>query len=224
MNVKRIFSVVGTCVLGASLLAGCSSPRTVPWAFNDDSIRSVLVVPVVSESTQVGSDMLMYSTATYPIAEKGYYPYPVETVKMVLEQEGLYEPERVYQMDPAKLASMFGADAVMKIKVNEWDAQYAVLNTTILVDADYTLYKADGTELWKDKAQYKWRSDGGQTQTSLLGLLVEATTAAVNRAAPDFRPAAKNLAWYSVRYWKPGPILREEMVETAQKNVAEPVK
>lgn len=224
MNLKRVLTAVGACIVGASFLSGCTSTRTIPWAFNDDSIRSILVVPVVSESAQVGSDMLMYSTSTYPIAEKGYYPYPIETVKLVLEQEGLYEPERVYQVDPSKLASMFNADAVLKIKVNQWDAQYAVFNTTILVDADYALYRADGTELWKDKAQYKWRSDGGSTQASLFGLLIEATKAAANRAAPDFRPAATNLAWYSVRYWKPGPILREEIADKAQKNQSEPAK
>lgn len=221
MSKKFFCTMTGACVLGASLLSGCSSTQTNSWAFEDEGIRSILVAPVISESTQVGSDMLMYSTATFPIAEKGYYPYPVETVKMVLEQEGLYEPERVYQMDSAKLASMFGADAVLKIKVNEWDAQYAVFNTTIFVDADYALYKADGTELWQDKAQYAWRSDGGQTQTSLLGLLVAATAAAIHRSAPDFRPAVNGLAEYSVRLWKPGPTLREELATQTEKKAQE---
>ena len=218
MSIKRLLSLSGVALACAGLLGGCATQKQQPqWAFDDDSIRSVLVLPVVSQSTQVGSDILMYSMSTFPIAEKGYYTYPVETVRMVLEHEGLYEPERVHQIEPAKLASMFDADAVLKINVNFWDAQYALVNTTIAVAADYELYRRDGTPLWSDSVRYQWRSDGGQASSDLGGLIANMIVAAAHRASPDFRPAASAVNSHAIRYWHPGPILEEEMAAALQK-------
>jgi hypothetical protein len=193
---------------GVLFLSGCAVEMKP--AFNDPSVRSVLVVPVVSESTQVGSDVLMYSTSTTPIAEKGFYPFPVETVKMVLEQEGLYEPERVQQVPPAKLAEMFSADSVLLIRVLSWDTKYAVFNTKTEVIAQYNLYLRDGTELWQDKISCAYDSSS-TTSSSLVGLLVQAAVAAVTRAQSDMRPAAVAVSNRSVLTWPHGPILLEEI-------------
>lgn len=64
----------------------------------------------------------MHATATTPLANMGYYAFPVDTVKFVLESESLYEPERVRELGPVKLAEMFHADSVLFIKVTYWDA------------------------------------------------------------------------------------------------------
>ena len=145
----------------------------------------------------------------------GYYAFPVDTVKFVLESESLYEPERVRELGPVKLAEMFHADSVLFIKVTYWDAQYIVLNTKTKVTAEYELFKADGTSLWKDTVTFA--KDSSSQNASLLGLMVDAAVAAINRAAPDFRPLAKSANAYALRHWHVGPHVLEAAEKTQQK-------
>ena len=196
--------ILGLC--SAMLLAGCASgPRQ--FAFDEPELRSILVVPVINETNSVEADTLMHATATTPLANMGYYAFPVDTVKFVLESESLYEPERVRELGPVKLAEMFHADSVLFIKVTYWDAQYIVLNTKTKVTAEYELFKADGTSLWKDTVTFV--KDSSRQNASLIGLMVDAAVAAINRAAPDFRPLAKSANVYALRHWHVGPHVLE---------------
>lgn len=204
--------ILGLC--SAMLLAGCASgPRQ--FAFDEPELRSILVVPVINETNSVEADTLMHATATTPLANMGYYAFPVDTVKFVLESESLYEPERVRELGPVKLAEMFHADSVLFIKVTYWDAQYIVLNTKTKVTAVYELFKADGTSLWKDTVTFV--KDSSSQNASLIGLMVDAAVAAINRAAPDFRPLAKSANVYALRHWHVGPHVLEAAEKAQQK-------
>ena len=204
--------ILGLCA--AMLLAGCASgPRQ--FAFDEPELRSILVVPVINETNSVEADTLMHATATTPLANMGYYAFPVDTVKFVLESESLYEPERVRELGPVKLAEMFHADSVLFIKVTYWDAQYIVLNTKTKVTAEYELFKADGTSLWKDTVTFV--KDSSSQNASLIGLMVDAAVAAINRAAPDFRPLAKSANVYALRHWHVGPHVLEAAEKAQQK-------
>ena len=209
---RRLSMILGLC--SAMLLAGCASgPRQ--FAFDEPELRSILVVPVINETTSVEADTLMHATATTPLANMGYYAFPVDTVKFVLESESLYEPERVRELGPVKLAEMFHADSVLFIKVTYWDAQYIVLNTKTKVTAEYELFKADGTSLWKDTVTFV--KDSSSQNASLIGLMVDAAVAAINRAAPDFRPLAKSANVYALRHWHVGPHVLEAAEKAQQK-------
>ena len=209
---RRLSMILGLC--SAMLLAGCASgPRQ--FAFDEPELRSILVVPVINETNSVEADTLMHATATTPLANMGYYAFPVDTVKFVLESESLYEPERVRELGPVKLAEMFHADSVLFIKVTYWDAQYIVLNTKTKGTAEYELFKADGTSLWKDTVTFA--KDSSSQNASLLGLMVDAAVAAINRAAPDFRPLAKSANAYALRHWHVGPHVLEAAEKTQQK-------
>ena len=209
---RRLSMTLGHC--SAMLLAGCASgPRQ--FAFDEPELRSILVVPVINETNSVEADTLMHATATTPLANMGYYAFPVDTVKFVLESESLYEPERVRELGPVKLAEMFHADSVLFIKVTYWDAQYIVLNTKTKVTAEYELFKADGTSLWKDTVTFV--KDSSSQNASLIGLMVDAAVAAINRAAPDFRPLAKSANVYALRHWHVGPHVLEAAEKAQQK-------
>lgn len=209
---RRLSMILGLC--SAMLLAGCASgPRQ--FAFDEPELRSILVVPVINETNSVEADTLMHATATTPLANMGYYAFPVDTVKFVLESESLYEPERVRELGPVKLAEMFHADSVLFIMVTYWDAQYIVLNTKTKVTAEYELFKADGTSLWKDTVTFV--KDSSSQNASLIGLMVDAAVAAINRAAPDFRPLAKSANVYALRHWHVGPHVLEAAEKAQQK-------
>ena len=69
------------------------------------------------------------STAAKPLAERGYYVFPFNLVKRVMEDDGLADADMVHAADPVRLASLFGADTVFYVSIERWDARYAVFHS-----------------------------------------------------------------------------------------------
>lgn len=174
-----------------SLLTGCVTQpvKKDMTAFYAAAPRSILVVPTINRSLDVDAPSYVLAALPVPIAEKGYYVFPVNTTKYVLEQEGFYEGEQIHQQPPESLAKLFGADAVLYVAIKQWDAQFALFTTTVTVDFDYRLVSKDGTEIWKEnkRMQYQPQSNnsGGSPMVALLSAVINA---AVARAAPNYMP------------------------------------
>jgi hypothetical protein len=157
-------------------------------AFHAAAPRSILVVPTINKSLDVEAPNYVLSALPVPIAEKGYYVFPVNTAKYVLEQEGFYEGERIHEYPTATLAKLFSADAVLYVSINRWDAQYAFITTTVTVEFDYRLVSKDGTEIWKESKRMQYQPQNNNSGSPLAMLIVAAVNAAVTRAAPNYMP------------------------------------
>ena len=185
---------LGIVILIFSLLAGCAAkPAKRDFsAFNAAAPRSILVVPVVNRSLDVDAPNYVLATLPVPIAEKGYYVFPVNTTKFVLEQEGFYEGERIHNESPSALAKLFDADAILYVTILRWDAQYLVLSTTVTVDFEYKLVSRDGTELWKESQSMTYSpSQNSNSGPAWSQILSNAINAALLRAAPNYLPLTK---------------------------------
>lgn len=187
--------------LSLLFLAGCESTSTKrnPYAdtFEQAGIRSILVLPVVNRSVNIYAPGTALSVLPRLLADHGYYVFPVNTVKVVLENEGLYEPAEIYQLPAEKLANMFGADAVLFTTVEQWDTQYVVFSSTTVVSVTFSLTAASGQEIWKAQKTITKSSDSGSqgSGAGVLGaLLSDAFAAAWDRAFPDYRPLATEAA------------------------------
>jgi len=174
----------------AAALAGCVAQpiKKDMSAFHATAPRSILVVPAVNRSLDVDAPNYLLSTLPVPLAEKGYYVFPVNTAKVVLEQEGFYEGEKIHQQPPQLLAKLFDADAVLYVTINRWDAQYALITTTVTVDFDYRMVNRDGTEIWSAKQTMKYQPQSDNQGHPLATLIVAVINAAVTRAAPNYMP------------------------------------
>lgn len=185
----KLAAILASC----ALLAGCAAPvKKDMSAFIAAAPRSILVVPTINKSLDVDAPNYVLAALPVPVAEKGYYVFPVNTTKFVLEQEGYYEGERIHQQPTPVLARLFGADAVLYVAINRWDAQYALLTTVVTVDFDYRLVGKDGTGLWKENKQLQYspqnNNSGGSPMAALIGAIV---SAALTRAAPNYMPLTK---------------------------------
>lgn len=149
------------CLLGM-VLAGCASAQAKNdlSAFNAAAPRSILVVPAINISLNVDAPSYLLTTLTEPLAEKGFYVFPVNTVKYVLEQEGYYEAEQVHRQPPEALAKLFGADAVLYVTIKRWDVVGLIVTGTATVELEYRIASKDGTEIWKAGA---WRQMNAQS-------------------------------------------------------------
>lgn len=184
-------------LMSLSLLAltGCVTQPTKKdmSAFTAAAPRSILVVPVVNKSLDVDAPNYVLSTLPVPIAEKGYYVFPVNTTKVVLEQEGFYEGERIHEQPASTLAKLFGSDAVLYVTINRWDAQFALITTTVTVDFTYRLVSKNDVVIWEERKQMRYQPDNSNNNaaTPLAAVLSAVISAAMTRAAPNYMPLTR---------------------------------
>jgi len=181
--------VVGICVL---ILAGCVTPpeRKNYTSLRTEDPRSILIVPVINKSVEVDAPDYFLSTISRPLAERGYYVFPVNLVKRLMEDDGLSDADMVHASNPQRLGKMFGSDAIMYISIERWDAQYIVLSTTVTVELKYVLKSSStGNTLWENsqKLVYQPQSNAGG---GIAGLIAQAIVAAMAKAAPNYIPLA----------------------------------
>lgn len=180
-------------IAALTLLTGCAGQAVKKdmSAFQAAAPRSILIVPIANNSLDVDAPNYVLATLPVPLAEKGYYVFPVNTAKVVLEQEGFYEGDRVHQEPPAVLAKLFDADAVLYVTINRWDAQYALITTTVTVEFEYKLFSKDGTLIWSERKVMQYQPQSSNTGSAIGNLIVMAINAAVTRAAPNYMPLAR---------------------------------
>jgi hypothetical protein len=184
----------------AALAVGCVPPKTGDVSrFVAAQPRSILIVPVVNRSVDVNASDYFLSTVPVPVAERGYYVFPTNLVKRTLEDDGLADSVLVHGADPTRLAALFGADAILYVVIERWDAKYVVLSTQVTVDIVYTIKDGKtGATLWTDREIAVYTSDGGNN--GLLGALV---AAAITKASPSYMPLARQANAKALAF--PGP-------------------
>ena len=173
-------------------IAGCASaPKRADYSqLRTEAPHSILVVPVINKSLDVNAPDYFLATIAVPLAERGYYVFPVNMVKSVLADDGLSDANLVHAGDPHRLGELFGADAVMYISIERWDAKYAVLATSVTVELTYSLKSTHtGQELWKNHQALVY-SPQKSNSGGLAGLIADAVVAAVTKAAPNYMPLA----------------------------------
>jgi hypothetical protein len=178
----------------AALLAGCI-PQVVPPDYSKflaASPRSLLVVPVVNNTVEVEASAYFLSTIPVPVAERGYYVFPINMVKRVLEDDGLSDASLVHAADPVRLCALFGADAVLYVTIQRWEAKYVVISTSVTVAFIYTIKDGKtGDTLWTAERTATYTSDSGGGQGGAAGLIAAIVSAAITKASPNYMPLAR---------------------------------
>ncbi len=153
--------------------------------------HSILVVPVVNNTAKTDAGDTFFATLAMPLAERGYYVFPLNMVKNTMQENGMPDANRVAVTPTPYLASLFGADAVLYAEVNGWESNYAVLATTTVVSVHYILKSGKtGETLWSNDVTttYSPQASGGNI---LADLIADAIIAAIESAHPSFIPAAR---------------------------------
>jgi hypothetical protein len=192
---KNLKSYFFTIVGALFILSGCATkpPEHKDYAeFRKTNPRSILIVPVVSKSVDVDAPDYFLSTIARPIAERGYYVFPINLIKRLMEDDGLSDANMVHSSDTVKLANLFGADSVLYVVIERWDSRYAVLSTVTTVEMSYMLKSgATGQELWKHKEMLAYDPAAQQAQNGIAGLIAMAIVAAIEKAKPNYIPLAR---------------------------------
>ncbi|MEE9367725.1 MAG: GNA1162 family protein [Pontiella sp.] len=177
------------------LLNGCVSTTPSDYdysAFRTADPHSILIVPVVNNTVDVEASDYFLSAISQPVAERGYYVFPVNMVKRVMEEDGLADANMVHSADPTRLAALFGADSVLYVSVERWDAQYAVLSTSVTVEFKYVLKDGHtGQELWSTDQKIVYQPQSSSSGNLIADLVVAVVQAAATKAKPNYMPLAR---------------------------------
>jgi hypothetical protein len=178
----------------AALLGGCvaAPPRPDYDKLLAAAPRSILVVPVVNNTVDVDAASYFLSTIPVPVAERGYYVFPVNLVKRVLEDDGLSDASLVHAADPVRLCALFGADAALYVTIEKWEAKYLLISTQVTVAFTYVIKDGrTGDTLWTEKRLTTYQSDSGGGQGGAAGLIAAIVSAAVTKASPNYMGLAR---------------------------------
>lgn len=207
MSSKSPFIRLAYLAVIVMTLTACQTTNVVKdySAFRQSDPRSVLIVPVVNNSVEVDAPDLFLSTLSRYIAERGYYVYPVNLVKKVMEEDGMGDANLAQQADPTRIGEIFGSDTILYVTINTWNASYAILATQVTVELEYTLKDAHtGETLWTDSQTRAWTPQNQQMGHPLLTLIAAAVQAAVVKAAPDYIPLARQANYAAFNQPKAG--------------------
>jgi hypothetical protein len=159
------------------LLAACATPAKYDYtAYRHSRPHSILVLPPLNNSPDVHATYSFLSTVSQPLAEAGYYVFPVALVDQTFRENGLSNAAEMHQAPLQKLHEIFGADAALYITVSQYGSSYNVLSSNSIVTASAKLIDArDGQLLWEGSAS---ATDAGnnnnQNNGGLLGALIVA--------------------------------------------------
>jgi hypothetical protein len=183
------------CAVVVLWVTGCAHQQAAKYdytQFRSENPHSILIVPVINHSVDVDAPNYFLSSISGPIAERGYYVFPVNMVREVMNDDGLFDADMVHSGDPTRLAQIFGADSVMYISINRWDARYIVLSTTVTVELDYQLKSGkSGDVLWKNKQVIVYSPQNNSGGNALASLIAAAIAAAIEKATPSYMPLAR---------------------------------
>ncbi|WP_445399671.1 DUF799 domain-containing protein [Zobellella sp. An-6] len=173
-------------LLVAAILAGCAAPEAYDYAaFKEAKPKSILVLPPANQSPDVKASYSLLSQVTYPLAESGYYVFPVAVVDETFRQNGLVNPEDIHQVSLDKLHQIFGADAVLYIDVEEYGTSYMIISSDTRVTASARLVDLrTGRQLWSGKATAS-SSEQNSNSGGLIGMMVQAVIEQIANTLTD---------------------------------------
>ncbi|MGE0311698.1 MAG: DUF799 domain-containing protein [Lautropia sp.] len=194
MRSRRIRSAAAGLV--AVLLGACAAPAPRDLtAFRQSRPASMLVLPPVNESPELHASDAVLATATAPLADAGYYVFPVAMVRDTFRRNGLTVPNDIHALPIARLREIFGADAAVYLRVTDYGTRWFVIGseTRVAIEARIVDLR-DGALLWEGEASASSGENGAAGGGGLAGLLVrgivEQIAGTVSDAGYDYAAVA----------------------------------
>ena len=151
-------------LLAVLLVSGCATAPGYDYsAYRADPPRSILVLPPINNTVEVDAPYVYISTVTRPLAEAGYYVYPVAVVDAFMKENGLPDPAEMQSVPLDKIDEVIGPDAVLYTTIEQWGQKYRVLSSDTTVEVKARLIDTDtGVLLWDGSAHAVEGSGNGQ--------------------------------------------------------------
>lgn len=190
----RLFELRVLAATAVILLGGCASQATKYdyTAYREARPRSIVILPPTNQSPDIHASMSILATASQPVAENGYYVFPVALVNQMFRENGIESPDDIRQLPVARLHEVFGADAALYINVKQYGVSYQLVASNVVATLEGKLVDLrTGDLLWEGTASAS-NQEGRSNQGGLAGMLVGAIIEQVanNLYDPSYRVGA----------------------------------
>ena len=186
----------------AAIYTGCTTPPA-----KDDSLfrqhrpLSILVLPPVNNSVEVNAPYTYLSTISKPLAEKGYYVFPVALIDQFLKENGLPTPDEMHTISLEKIRQHIGADAVLYVTISDWGQKFQIVSSKAVVRAEARLVDTQtGTQLWSGNiygSHDQSNNHGGGLLGAVVGAVVEQVAGSLVDHTPEVARTANHQAIYN---------------------------
>jgi hypothetical protein len=168
-----------------ALLFGCVTPIPYDYsALTQYQPRSIVIIPPLNNSIDVNASYIYLSTLSKPLAEKGYYVFPVSVIDQFLKQNGLPTPNEMNNIPLDKIREHIGADAVLYVTIDDWGQKYQVLSSNSVIRATLKLVDTQtGTLLWQTTVAGTTASQNGQN--GIIASLIIAIATQIATSSDD---------------------------------------
>ncbi len=195
-SVSRIFKLLLPLLL--VFIAGCvTTPPFDYSSFRNHRPRSILVLPPLNQTTDVNAPYTYLSTITQPLAECGYYVFPVAVVDAYMKENGLPSPEEMHGVALEKIRNIIGADAVLYVTIEEWGQKYIVVQSVTTIKAKARLIDtASGEVIWQGTQAVSQGSGGGADPIAML--IAAAVTQVINTMVDATHDLSGGELWHDL--------------------------
>jgi len=188
---------IAACLLALAVLAGCKTAEPYDYTnYRAHRPRSILVLPPLNESTALEGTYGYLSTVTFPLAELGYYVFPVAVVDQMMKENGLPTAGEMHQAPLSKIAEITGADAVMFVTLQQYGSKYQLINSKTVVQVKAKLMDTrTETVLWEGAALAQQDSGGSGNIIAdmIAAAIIQAVSSSTDTAHGVSRLANANL-------------------------------
>ncbi|PHM27936.1 DUF799 domain-containing protein [Xenorhabdus budapestensis] len=182
---NRFWGAVGALLL--LVLTGCAKQTPYDYsALKESDPKSILVLPAVNKSVDVKAAGSVVSQVTYPLAESGYYVFPVAVVEEIFRQNGAVDAQDIHNISYKKLHDIFGADAALYLDVTEYGTQYQLISSDTRVTAKARLVDLrTGKQVWSGVATASTAENRNNGGGGIIGMLVSAAIEQIANTVMD---------------------------------------
>ena len=179
---------------GMLALTGCATKKPYDYTnFRAHPPRSIVVLPPINQSTDIRGTYSYLSTVTRPLAEMGYYVFPVAEVDELMKENGLPTAGEMRGVPLDKIGEIIGADSVLYVTLKQYGSKYVVISSVTTVAADAKLVDVKtGVTLWEGSTVVQQSS--GDSGGSIIGALITAVVTQVVNSATDPAHDASSMA------------------------------
>lgn len=165
------------------VLSGCVTPYNYT-NFRKHKPRSILVLPPLNNANDIRGTYSYLSTVTMPIAEKGFYVFPVTVVDQMMKENGVSNPHDMHQISLKKFSEIIGPDAILYLTLEQYGTQFVLVSSQTQVTVVGKLVDArTGTLLWEGRATATDASDSSNGLASIItAVVVQAVNSTVDHA------------------------------------------
>lgn len=180
----KIFSAL---VLIMSLSACVSMPPAHDYtAFKAVNPESVIILPPVNNTPEVIAPYSVMTQLATPIAESGFYVFPVAMVNQTFNNNGLTQAADIQAVPTPKLKEIFGADTALYVTIDDYGTSYVVISSETRVSVTASLVDlATGQTLWTGAATASSAEQQNANSGGLVGMLVQAAVSQIFETVTD---------------------------------------